>query len=140
MNFSFNSTYLAVVVVPGRILVDLGFLVLAGRVAVPVPPTKPPWSNVFVELAVVCETECGMVADVVSSDANNGGPLLAAETSVSETEFGSISWLCVLVTNGGLPLLATLAETSLFSVSKTEFGSISWLGTCISSERFSDEC
>ena len=111
------------------------------------------WFESLIEVLVMLSTgdadARGMVADIVSSDVNNGdaasvlvtsgGPLLA-ETSVSETEFGSISWLCAPVTNGGLPLLATLAETSFFSVSKTEFGSISWLGTCISSERFSDEC
>ena len=43
MNFILNSTYLAVVVVPGRILVDLGFLEVADRAAAPVPPTKSPW-------------------------------------------------------------------------------------------------
>jgi hypothetical protein len=99
MNFIFSSTYLAVVVVPGRILLDFGFLVVAGR-------------------AVLCESEfTGSLAPVTIC-----GPLLAAEMSVSETESG---WRWALVTNGGWRPLA--AETSMLSVSETEFGSISWL-------------
>ena len=43
INFTSNSTYLAVVVVPGRILVDFGFLAVA---VVPVPPTKSPWDTI----------------------------------------------------------------------------------------------
>ena len=78
INFIFNnSTYLAVVVVPGRIFVDLGFLpvvmVAVGRAAIPVPPTKfhcgtisgGPWlrigSKVFgikvFEVVVLCDSE-----------------------------------------------------------------------------------
>jgi hypothetical protein len=78
INFIFNnSTYLAVVVVPGRIFVDLGFLpvvtVAVGRAAIPVPPTKfhcgtisgGPWlrigSKVFgikvFEVVALCDSE-----------------------------------------------------------------------------------
>lgn len=110
MNFIFtsSSTYLAVVVVPGRILVDLGFLVVAGR-------------------AVLCESE--FAGSLAPASVTILGPLLAAESSVSETENG---WLWVLVTDGGRPLAA---ETSMFSVFETEFGSISWLCSYIQVER-----
>lgn len=70
------SIYLVVVVVPGCILVDFGFLVVAGR-------------------AVLCVSE--FTGTLALAPVMIRGPLLTPEMSmfsVSESDFRSISWLC----------------------------------------------
>lgn len=108
-------------VFPGRILVDFSFLVVAGKAAVPVPPTKSPWGTIG---------GAGEAGEALL-------PALPGLPVESSDVFNGAS-ARVLVTDGGWwPLLA--AETSMFSVSETEFGSISWLCTYIERYQLSDE-
>jgi hypothetical protein len=161
MNSISNSTYLAVVVVPGRILVDFGFLVVTGRAAAGVvPTTKSLWgttilgglrtgSKVFAEVAVCECSESSIEVPVMLSTADACGPGMVSVADISGA--GEVLIILPLAVASSdvvstdannddaarvLAGLLVAPEASMFSVFETELGSISWLCTYIERYQF----